>query len=439
MQCEDAINLISAEIDGELSGGERSQLDAHLAQCADCRATAEAMRLQDAQLVRAFVPRRKAAADIAVRVTSQLTRSRARRTAWLSPIAAAAAGFLLAVLILRPWTRTATTPTPENATIASIGHLDIATGLVECQTPGKSWQPMQTGAAISRGSRIRTGPGVRCEFAMDDGSEIRLNENSELKLAQSRKLDLAVGQVFSVVAKGRSSFELAVAGATVTALGTRFDVQRRPERVVLAVLDGSTQLAGPGAQRVVQQGQVVSLANGQITALEGPQALDQATRWIMDILVLKGRDNPELNARIDDLFAQIGEGKMAFLRENELKAMGDRCVVPLTRYLESPRSAGQIFKCRQAARIVGDVSQPWCIPDLIRLLQNPDGEVRASAAQALFRLTNLTQNRSTIQWREEPAESGRAAFQAWQEWWHTNRDRYPNAQATRPAEPPGPA
>ncbi|HXE56220.1 MAG TPA: FecR domain-containing protein, partial [Tepidisphaeraceae bacterium] len=279
-----------------------------------------------------------------------------------------------------------------------------------------------------------TGPGVRCEFAMDDGSEIRLNENSELQLTEPRELDLASGQVFSVVAKRQAPFELAVAGARVIALGTRFDVQCRGEQVVLAVLDGSTKLTHPGIDQVVQRGQVVTMTKGHVTQLQGPQALDQATRWVTDILVLKGRDNPELNARIDDLFAQIGEGKMAFLRENELKALGDRCVIPLVRYLQSPRSSGQTFKRQEAARIVGDVAQPWCIPDLIQLLQDSDGEVRASAAGALFRLTSLNQNRSTKQWRQEPAEAGRAAIQAWQEWWRGNRYRYPGIQPVREPE-----
>lgn len=429
MRCEESIALVSAEVDGELSSDEQLRLEAHLAECADCRATAEAMRLQDAQLVRAFAPRRKAAADIAGRVTIHLAQSRARRPRWLFPLASAAAGFLLAVMLFRPWTRTESTPAPgDTAVPASIARLDIATGPVEIRTATGPWQPMLTGAAVARGSRIRTGPGVRCEFAMDDGSEVRLNENSELKLTDPRNLDLAAGQVFSVVSKRQTPFQLAVAGATVTALGTRFDVQRRPDQVILAVLDGSTKLADRGADQVVGQGQVVSLANGRVTQLAGPQALDQATRWITDILVLKGRNNPELNARIDDLFAQIGEGKMAFLRENELKALGDRCVIPLTRYLQSPRSTGQTFKRQEAARIIADVAQPWCIPDLIQLLRDGDGEVRAAAARALFRLTNQTQNRSTIQWREQPAESGRAAFEAWQEWWRRNHDRYPGAQ-----------
>jgi len=360
-------------------------------------------------------------------------------TRWLVPIGAAAAGFALAVALMHGRNNSGP-PTPGTVAVTPIAQLDIATGSVECKRPEDStWQRLATGGALPAGSKVRTGPGVRCEFAMSDGSEVRLNENTELELNQARSVAVAGGQVFSSVAKNESSpFKVAVGGATITALGTRFDVQRHTDKVILAVLEGSTQLSeGNSTQRVVNQGEAVSFSNGTVTPIEASAALDQASRWIMDIVVLKGRDNPELNARVNDLIAQIGENKMAFLRENELKALGDRCVVPLTKYLQSPRSEGQTFRCQEAARVISDVAQPWCIPYLIELLSNPDGEVRAAAATALQRLTNQTQGRTVEQWRDQPEEAGAEALKAWQAWWEHNKDRYPGT--SRPEPPRSPA
>lgn len=290
---------------------------------------------------------------------------------------------------------------------------------------------------LPAGSRVRTGAGVRCEFAMADGSEVRMNENTELQLRRSRSVSVADGQMFSSVAKHDTPFNVAVGGATITALGTRFDVQRRTDRVVLAVLEGSTKLSeGTSAPRVVNQGEAVSLSNGTITPVDASTALDQASRWIMDIVVLKGHDNPELNARVNDLIAQIGEGKMAFLRENELKALGDRCVVPLARYLQSPRSQGELWKRQEAARVISDVAQPWCIPYLIELLDNPDGQVRAAAATALQRLTNKTQGRTPEQWRDQPKESDADTLKSWHAWWERNKDDYPGISRTAPPRSP---
>jgi hypothetical protein len=438
MQCEEAIELMSGRLDGELGADDTHRLDAHLSDCAECRATAEAMSLQDAQLVRTFAPHRGAASRLAGRiVTEQVRRRRTALARWWVPVAAAAAGFALAVLVLRVWEKRADSGTIM-ANITPVAHLDIATGPVECRRPeDSSWQRMATGASLPAGSRVRTGAGVRCEFAMEDGSEVRLNENTELELSRPRSVAIASGQVFSSVAKRASPFKMAAGGATITALGTRFDVQRKPDRVVLAVLEGSTRLSeGASNEQVVSQGEAVSLANRKITPVEASKALDQAARWITDILVLKGQDNPELNARVNDLFAQIGEGKMAFLRENELKALGDRCVIPLTKYLESPRSAGQTFKCQEAARVVADVAQPWCIPYLIELLDNPDGEVRSAAATALRRLTNEDQGRTSGQWRDQPKEAGAEAVEAWRTWWERNKVRYPNASKASPGQSP---
>ena len=44
MNCENAFDLISMDIDGELSPEQAEQLQAHLRDCADCRRLAEAMR-----------------------------------------------------------------------------------------------------------------------------------------------------------------------------------------------------------------------------------------------------------------------------------------------------------------------------------------------------------------------------------------------------------
>jgi hypothetical protein len=433
MQCEDALNLISARLDGELSSDDRQRLDAHLGECADCRATAEAMQLQDAQLVRGFAPHRRAAVEVADRVSAQLRPApRVRPGRWIPVFAAAAAGFLLAVLLLRPWQKvieiqpvrggpsvaTSQERTAPHPQYASIGRLDIATGAVQVLAPGQSdWEPMATGASVPASARVRTGPGVRCEFAMSDGSEVRLNENSELLLSEPRRLDLKEGQVFSNVSRGAQPFQVAVAGTTVTALGTRFDIRRQQDAVILAVLQGTTKLDVGGSDQVVDQGQVVRLADGKLTRLQAADELDRATQWIYSLLIHKDPNNPELQDRVNQLFAQIGKGKMELLREDELKGLGDRCVLPLTRYLQSNQAPEMEFRRIEAARVIGDVAQPWCIPYLIELLGDHDGNVREYAIQALRRLTTGGPGPSPDEWRNMSPSQAHAAQVQWQLWW----------------------
>src|SRR6266853_2032887 len=106
MDCAQALALLMAHIDRELEPGDRPRLEEHLRQCAGCRASAEAHRLQDANLRRIFATRRQASTTVAERAIAHLRARPARlrrHLPWLTVVLSAAAGFLIAVLLFRPW------------------------------------------------------------------------------------------------------------------------------------------------------------------------------------------------------------------------------------------------------------------------------------------------------------------------------------------------
>src|SRR5437016_5854835 len=72
MDCEQALTLISAQLDREIAPHDRIAIEAHLQTCPECRATAEAFQLQDVDLRRAFAPRREVAAAVAEQVVGRL-------------------------------------------------------------------------------------------------------------------------------------------------------------------------------------------------------------------------------------------------------------------------------------------------------------------------------------------------------------------------------
>ena len=84
MDCEQALALLHAHMDRELQPDDRPRLEAHLRDCASCRANADAYRLQDADLRRAFTSRRQASAAVANRVIMHL-RANSRRAGEHSP------------------------------------------------------------------------------------------------------------------------------------------------------------------------------------------------------------------------------------------------------------------------------------------------------------------------------------------------------------------
>ena len=122
---------------------------------------------------------------------------------------------------------------------------------------------------------------------------------------------------------------------------------------------------------------------------------------------------------------------MDFLYEQEIRGLGDHCVLPLIRYIESDRSAGQEFKRTEAAQIVADVATPRDIPDLLGLLNDENGDVRAAAATALQRLTGQTLDRPPQKWRDDSLFLCQPTQQAWQHWWQLNHNNFPGA-ATQP-------
>lgn len=422
MNCEAAANLICAQLDGELAADDRTALSAHLASCAQCRATKEALRLQDGELRRAFGPRGEAASALADRVIERMTdlpTGGRRRFRWLPMAASAAAGFLLAAIVLPLGAaKKPGTAGPAGPSIAPVARLALSTGTIETNDTGMGpWNPLATGAEIVAGCRVRTGPGMVCEFRLPDGSEVRLNSETELQMTGRRNIDLIRGELWSTVARADDPFRVHTLDTTVTALGTQFDVLRDSDKVVLLVADGQTRVETGHGRRTVGSGERVTITGGVLGQTQAAQDLVQATRWVHELLLKKGRDDPELAARIDQLFAQIGKTKMSVMAEDEIRAMGDRCVRPLLRFVSSSCNAPNEPQRIRAARIVSEVAQPWCIPDLIELLRDPAGDVQRCADAALVRLTGRTRGIT------DATCSNR--YQEWSRWWEQNKHRYP--------------
>jgi hypothetical protein len=460
---------MSARVDGEISPDDRGRLDTHLDGCAGCRATAEAMTDLDAGLDRAFSLRRASAAAVVDRVLAQFrpgatgigSPRRSWWSAWGKPLAAAAAGFLVAVVLLRgPWREAASgtvTVGPTNGGVkagavapaprpATVGQLALATGAVfVCPSDSKDWSALASGGAVEAGMRVRTGPKVRCEFRMADGSEVRLNADSEVTLRSPRRVDVVGGQVFSSVRRqddGEAFIVMAEpAGATLTALGTAFDVACAPgsKAATLTVVEGSVRCEAGAGESVVKGGEAVRIADGRLEDKRQVESLMRATQWVDEILVMKGRDNAELARRIDDIFAQLGHDKMWYMNAQEVRRLGDHCVVPLSRYIASERSQkteDDRVKRKEAARIVADVATMASIPELINLLADNDGDVRYAAARALQRLTGNTQEFAAEQWRDQSLMTCAPTVGKWHAWWERNKARFPGADpdAVKPVE-----
>jgi ferric-dicitrate binding protein FerR (iron transport regulator) len=440
MDCTQALTLVNAWVDGELtSPEEQAALDAHLVGCAECRSAAEHLRLQDADLQRAFSPLRAASDSLAQSVIAALEPPRPaplRRASWLMLLAATAAGYLIAIFTWRPPSdERQVVQLPGNIPVeAPIARLAVATGPVEFQPISQvQWFNCPPATDLASGVAVRTNPGTSCEVSTRDGSKVRLNGDTEVRFPSARQVNLDRGQLWSSVASGDPPFCVQLMDAKVEAEQGKLNLACQPEGTVVTVIEGTARVESETDSATIHAGQSATITGGRVSEVRRVYDTSLVTAWINELLAVKGPDDPEFTARLNDILAQLGQAKLSYLYEEEIRRLGDHCVLPLVRFLESSRSQGDERKRVRAAGIVADVAQPRSIPLLIELLADENPEVRSHAARGLERLTSRDQGRPAAQWSETWASCA-PTYRAWQEWWDTNRNRYPGAvELKRPA------
>jgi hypothetical protein len=199
VDCEQALNLISARLDGELSPRECSALEVHLAACSSCRATAEAFALQDADLRQAFTDRRRAAAATGQRIASRnpafdmpqrrgARRLRRRLLAFVVGLAAA----VELVLIFNKWPKTPppmTMPAPVVAT-----PLGNAEPVLERLVP-RPLAPAPAPAVLAAGESVETKAGERRCVALWAGGQVFLDQKSRARMDGPGEVTLEAGAI----------------------------------------------------------------------------------------------------------------------------------------------------------------------------------------------------------------------------------------------------
>jgi ferric-dicitrate binding protein FerR (iron transport regulator)/tetratricopeptide (TPR) repeat protein len=285
MDCEQTLNLISADLDREIGPEDKTQLDTHLRDCAACRVTAEAFRLNDAGLRESFAPRRQAAGVTGGRVVAQLDdgpanptlrrpSSSARRFTFA--LAAAAALLGLAFLLQGLWNK----PKPTTHQEPDTDSLSD----VEKLTP-RPRAVVQAPKVLAVGDAIETKRGERRRVTLPDGSILFINQNSAVKLDSERHLSLSKGEVYVEVAPReqtdqKATFVVQTDKREVSALGTKFAVRAGDEGNGLLVAQGKVKVSGH--EGVVTAGQQMWLEGTQ--AVAAPR-LSAALDWTKDLLI----------------------------------------------------------------------------------------------------------------------------------------------------------
>jgi transmembrane sensor len=132
------------------------------------------------------------------------------------------------------------------------------------------------------------------DVTLADNSVVHLDVDSEIAVTMSsaaRKVTLMRGRALFDVAKDRERPFIVTAGTVrTTALGTRFQIQNSPDRVVVVLAEGSvavTQEAAPWEERLVP-GEQLSLERRRAAPVKLAVDAYVATSWSRGRLIFRG-------------------------------------------------------------------------------------------------------------------------------------------------------
>lgn len=151
-----------------------------------------------------------------------------------------------------------------------------------------------------------TDVGEQRVLTLEDGSIVRLNSRSEVRVrmdAHQRLIELVDGQaLFEVAKETQRPFIVRSGHVTARAVGTQFDVYRKPAGTVVTVVEGQVEVSAGSAARNADMGMAapvapVSVNAGEQVIVGRAGAIEQhrdanvnaATRWLQQELVFEGQ------------------------------------------------------------------------------------------------------------------------------------------------------
>ncbi|MCQ4165535.1 FecR family protein [Tahibacter harae] len=181
--------------------------------------------------------------------------------------------------------------------------------------------------------RYDTRLGERREVRLDDGTRALLDTDSAISVrysAQRRALTVERGRVeIDVAAEPGRPFVTYAANGTIHDIGTRFQVSRQPDQVLVTLLEGEVAIETPqsaGAPTVLKPGAQAQIdAAGGIAA--GKADIDAARGWPRGELVFKDRALADLVGEMNRYSAvqvRLGEPALGRIAVSGVFHAGDQ-------------------------------------------------------------------------------------------------------------------
>jgi ferric-dicitrate binding protein FerR (iron transport regulator) len=404
MNCESLPLLMNATLDDELSPEERAEMQQHLKECPACQAHwAQLQGLHD-QLTEALVP---PSAEPAInRIVGMIQpRSIANPRRPRNPstrnssfaLVAVVCTLLLAVVTVFQWS----TATPAVAEIA------LSTGTIDFKPANaRDWIEMtnQTRVSLPALTRVRTRSQSLCEIRTRSDAIVRLNQDSELVMHRSEKVELVAGELWcrAPVSTGMlicaSSSPNQSPGVNVFSCPSSTETQWRalPNQVLTALDAAATpvEIHLPQATCTIQPGESLTFAGGQPRADQARRSNPlQATSWQLPLLALRDPLDSELQDRLTRMLSLVGQSKVSYLYEDQIRKLGPAGAVPLLAYVRSAESRRQPELRSRAMQLAVETAGDSSQSDFEFLISDKNPQIQMLSRQALERLKSEPGNR----------------------------------------------
>lgn len=152
-----------------------------------------------------------------------------------------------------------------------------------------------------------TAIGEQRALRLEDGSLLQLNTHSRIKVnftTRERDIELLEGEaLFTVQHDPTRPFRVAVAGATIEAVGTQFNIQRRSRDALVSVIEGRVRVN----EQLLLAGEQASLAADGAVAKQTRADISDAIAWRERRLVFE-------NDRLEDIVLEVNRYTPAHIR-----------------------------------------------------------------------------------------------------------------------------
>ena len=200
---------------------------------------------------------------------------------WLAPL-----GLLLGMPSCKGPSRSADAGAheePWRGQVEALSRARSSDRLLLCDGQGQQCLPLESGASVPAGARLRTDAGTRARLRLQDGTVLSLERLSELVLdaGPRRAAKLLEGELVADVAHREGEpARVDTALGSLAVLGTQFALRVAGERAVIDVSRGRVQLEDrAGRQALVLAGEQGSLQSGQPPSSVPNPSMGEALAW----------------------------------------------------------------------------------------------------------------------------------------------------------------